>query len=323
MYRMLLAVLMIIAPSRVFAGTGKLTTNGYFNHAVSIVVLSEWEEASTVKLVYTNPDGTIVTQNVSVGNNGKKNITVPGNVKKGATVTMTGKQANGQDENNKSIDANGDGTPDTVASTASNTSGFTLSSRVVLRPVSTALFPGGNQVSLAGEFDLLNEEYILDSSLADYGVLAGRLVGESVELVTSEGDTFGIVGDIPWAMNIGAALDLIEDDLVDIEAGPVIVDIPLTTFSTNVLLNGTSYAATGSFKGTDSFMFNDVNLLHLTVSFDGADFGSIGFNLAADENVPVPAPIPALGLAAAFGYTRKLRRLISQSKALSAVRGID
>jgi hypothetical protein len=66
----------------------------------------------------------------------------------------------------------------------------------------------------------------------------------------------------------------------------------------------------------NSLLFNDIHLTLTNNSQDSQQFEWSGYQLGVDAQKihQVPGPLPVLGVAAAFGYSRKLRKRIKDSK---------
>jgi hypothetical protein len=71
----------------------------------------------------------------------------------------------------------------------------------------------------------------------------------------------------------------------------------------------------------DGFALASVNPFGFPAAFSGSSFGQVfedyepqNWSLTPVPGTPVPGPLPLLGVAAAFGYGRKLRKRIKASK---------
>jgi hypothetical protein len=98
-------------------------------------------------------------------------------------------------------------------------------------------------------------------------------------------------------------------------------------------------ATTNSFTPVENGIINSLNFASSDLTFDVDTDGLLpgdGFTVSLEKNgesigsfpieprhVPVPGPLPLLGFSAAFGYSRKLRKRLSVSKAPKVMSSIN
>ena len=146
-----------------------------------------------------------------------------------------------------------------------------------------------------------------------------------------------IIIDIPFffaSLNRESTSNTISSTL-DPEGNPILPSDPvsLTLSGINAL------ATTNSFTPVENGIFNSLNFASSDLTFDVDTDGLLpgdGFTVSLEKNgesigsfpieprhVPVPGPLPLLGFSAAFGYSRKLRKRLSVSKAPKVMSSIN
>jgi hypothetical protein len=86
------------------------------------------------------------------------------------------------------------------------------------------------------------------------------------------------------------------------------------------------YAYSGTFSVDAGYTFNIGKFSQsLSLAFPSQDIGVnfFGANISSTVTPPVPAPLPVVGAAAAFGYSRKLRKRLKISKTPEVMSAID